>query len=249
MEELDRALGHLGVSDARWLGYRDSGMAGTPANADPGAFCSCDVDEAVGRIVRVVRETRPDVVITHNEAGNDGHPDHVQAALVARLAFDRAGDPAAYPDQLGGDALAPWAPAKLYEAGDQFDRREKLRRLLAEQGVLATIPIALRAAARWRPAYERERAQAAAMQGEGRTVRIDVRDWMDARYAALLEFRTQLGPDDDMLVVSAEDRRRIMPTEDFNRRQTRVAAPDAEDDLLAGVGGARGDPEASAISR
>jgi LmbE family N-acetylglucosaminyl deacetylase len=235
MDELERALAHLAVTGGRWLGYRDSGMAGSPSNDDADAFCRCDLDEAVGRLVRVMRETRPDVVLTHNEAGGDGHPDHVRAALVTRQAFDRAGDAAAYRDQLDApDGLSPWTPVKLYEAVDQFDRREKLRRLLAEQGILGTVPIALRAAARWRPAHERERAHSAALQGAG-TVRIDVRPWLEARHAALLEFRSQLGPNDELIAMSPEDRRRVMPTEDFNRRVTRVTVPDIEDDLLAGL--------------
>jgi len=239
MGELDRALGHLAISESRWLGYRDSGMVGRPSNADPDAFCQCDVDDAVRRLVRIIRETRPDVILTHNDAGGDGHPDHVRAALVAHLAFDRAGDPAEAPEQLAGpDGLETWTPAKLYEASDQFDRREKLRRLVADQGVLGTIPIVFRAAARWRPGLERERSHSAALRTEGPLVRIDVGPWLEARHAALLEFRSQLGPHDELVAMSPEDRRRIMPTENFTRRHSRIPVPDDEDDLLAGLPGA-----------
>ncbi len=236
MAELDRALAHLGVTDARWLGYRDSGATEEAATDDAGAFWRCDLDEAVGRLVRIIRETRPEVVITHDEGGDGGHPDHVRAGEVARLAFEHAGDPASNTDQLGGaDALAPWAPAKLYETAAQYDRRAKVRRLLAEQGVLGTIPVVLRALTRWRPSRERERTHAAALQHDGPLVRIDVGRWLEARHAALLEFRSQLAPSDELLAMSPDDRRRIMPTENFSRRVSRVPVTDPETDLFAGL--------------
>ncbi len=235
MDELERALAILGVTEFRWLGYRDSGMAGTQANDDPRAFVRCDLDEAVGRLVRIVREVRPQVILTHNEGGGDGHPDHVRAALVARVAFVRAGDASAYPEQLEGpEALEPWAPAKLYEAMDQLDRGEKLGRLLREQGLLPTVRLVFGALARWRPAHERERAQARATQGRHST-RIDVRPWLAARHQALLEYRTQIAPGDVLIAIAPGDRALIVPTEDFYRRECRVEAPDEEDDLFAGL--------------
>jgi LmbE family N-acetylglucosaminyl deacetylase len=235
MDELERALAILGVTEFRWLGYRDSGMAGTQANDDPRAFARCDLDEAVGRLVRIVREVRPQVILTHNEGGGDGHPDHIRAALVARIAFDRAGDLSAFPEQLEGPgALAAWAPLKLYEAMDQLDRREKLRRLYREQGMLRTARLVAGVLVRWRPARERERAQAAATQGP-HTTRIDVRPWLAARHQALLEYRTQIAPAGDLVAIAPEDRALIAPTEDFGRRECRVAAPDEEDDLFAGL--------------
>jgi LmbE family N-acetylglucosaminyl deacetylase len=236
MRELRAALAHLGVAECHWLGYRDSGIAGSPSNADPEAFCACDVDEAVGRLVAIVRASRPHVLVTHNEAGGDGHPDHVRAALLARLAYDRAGDPAWYPEQLAGaSALAPWSPLKLYEVADQFDRRAKLRRLIADEGILRATPFLVRRLARWRPWKERERAHAAALQAGDRTTRIDVRDWVDRRHAALLEFRSQIGPHDDAIAMTPDERRRMVPTEDFRLRSSRVPAARGEDDLLAGL--------------
>ena len=103
----------LGVTDHRFLGgpgrWRDSGMMGTPANDNPACFWQADLDEAVGELVRVMREVRPQVVITYNENGGYGHPDHIQAHRVAVAAFEAAGDPGRYPD-----AGEPWQPSKLY---------------------------------------------------------------------------------------------------------------------------------------
>src|SRR5947209_743982 len=111
--ELADAMKALGVTDHRFLGgagrWRDSGMMGTPSNDNPACFWQADLEVAVGELVRVMREVRPQVVITYNENGGYGHPDHIQAHRVAVAAFDAAGDPGRYPD-----AGEPWQPTKLY---------------------------------------------------------------------------------------------------------------------------------------
>ena len=111
--ELRAAMAELGVTDIRFLGgpgrWRDSGMMGTPANEHPRAFWNADLDEAVAEAVAVVREVRPQVVVTYDENGGYGHPDHVQAHRVAMGSVDAAGDPA-YRPELG----EPWQAAKVY---------------------------------------------------------------------------------------------------------------------------------------
>ena len=108
--ELRAACEILGVDRLELLGYRDSGMAGMADNNHPDPFARADLDVAIGRLVLLVRRHRPHVLVTYDENGFYGHPDHVNANRVAVGAFARAGDPAAYPDQ----GLAPWQPAKLY---------------------------------------------------------------------------------------------------------------------------------------
>jgi N-acetyl-1-D-myo-inositol-2-amino-2-deoxy-alpha-D-glucopyranoside deacetylase len=111
--ELAEACAALGVRDHRFLGgpgrWRDSGMMGTPQNDRPDVFWQADLDEAVGELVRVIREVRPQVVITYDENGGYGHPDHIQAHRVTVAAFDRAGDPSYRPE-----AGEPWQPSRLY---------------------------------------------------------------------------------------------------------------------------------------
>ncbi|MGY2082697.1 N-acetyl-1-D-myo-inositol-2-amino-2-deoxy-alpha-D-glucopyranoside deacetylase [Blastococcus sp. SYSU DS0539] len=111
--ELRAAMAALGVEDFRFLGgpgrYRDSGMMGTPANEHPRAFWNAHLDEAVGHAVAVVREVRPQVVVTYDEFGGYGHPDHIQAHRVAMAAVEAAADPGYRPD-LG----EPWEVAKVY---------------------------------------------------------------------------------------------------------------------------------------
>jgi N-acetyl-1-D-myo-inositol-2-amino-2-deoxy-alpha-D-glucopyranoside deacetylase len=112
--ELAAAMEALGVTDHRFLGgpgrYRDSGMMGLPSNDNPNCFWQADLPEAVGALVEVMRAVRPQVVITYNEVGGYGHPDHIQAHRVTAVAFDASGDAARYPD-----AGEPWLPSKLYE--------------------------------------------------------------------------------------------------------------------------------------
>ena len=111
--ELRAAMDALGVTDSRFLGgpgrYRDSGMMGTPANDKPRAFWNADLDEAVAHAVAVVREVRPQVVVTYDENGGYGHPDHIQTHRVAMGAVEAAADPAYRPDL--GEA---WQVAKVY---------------------------------------------------------------------------------------------------------------------------------------
>ncbi|MGE5829995.1 MAG: N-acetyl-1-D-myo-inositol-2-amino-2-deoxy-alpha-D-glucopyranoside deacetylase [Micromonosporaceae bacterium] len=103
--ELQRACQALGIEDARFLGglgrYRDSGMMGTPANDHPRAFWGADLDTAAGHLVEVMREVRPQVLVTYDPNGFYGHPDHIQAHRVATRAAELA-------------AAEGVAPAKLY---------------------------------------------------------------------------------------------------------------------------------------
>lgn len=135
-QELARALAHLGHIEQHWLGYVDSGMMGTPQNEGSDSFWSADPDEATARVVRLVRRLQPQVLVSYNGFGGYGHPDHIRAALVARMAFDRAADLDAYPEQLA-EGLAPWQPSKLYETVLDIARRERFAELIAERGIQA----------------------------------------------------------------------------------------------------------------
>ena len=101
--ELQRACAALGVTDQRFLGgagrYRDSGMMGLETNNHPRAFWQADLDEAAADLVKIIQEVRPQVMITYDENGFYGHPDHIQAHRVAMRAAE-----------LSSEA----APAKIY---------------------------------------------------------------------------------------------------------------------------------------
>jgi N-acetyl-1-D-myo-inositol-2-amino-2-deoxy-alpha-D-glucopyranoside deacetylase len=93
--ELERACAALGVTDHRFLGgpgrYRDSGMMGLETNNHPRAFWQADLDEAAAMLVEIMREVRPQVMITYDANGFYGHPDHIQAHRVAMRAAELAG--------------------------------------------------------------------------------------------------------------------------------------------------------------
>ncbi len=111
--ELAAACAALGVTDHRFLGgpgrYRDSGMMGEPTNEHPRCFWRADLDQASGELVRVLREVRPQVLLTYDPVGFYGHPDHIQAHRVAMRGVELAADPAFAPES--GEA---WAVEKVY---------------------------------------------------------------------------------------------------------------------------------------
>ncbi len=113
ISELAGALQELGITDSRFLGgagrWRDSGMMGTPANDHPRCFWQADPHETCAAAVAVIRAVRPQVLVTYDENGGYGHPDHIQTHRVAMAAFDAAADPDFRPD-LG----AAWTIAKVY---------------------------------------------------------------------------------------------------------------------------------------
>ncbi|WP_031163585.1 N-acetyl-1-D-myo-inositol-2-amino-2-deoxy-alpha-D-glucopyranoside deacetylase [Streptomyces durhamensis] len=92
--ELAAAVRELGVTDARLLGgagrYGDSGMMGLADNEDPGCFWQADVDAAAGHLAEVILEVRPQVLVTYDDRGGYGHPDHIQAHRVAMRAVELA---------------------------------------------------------------------------------------------------------------------------------------------------------------
>ena len=107
--ELTCAAQALGLAGVIHLGYRDSGMPGSPNNTAPGALAAAPLDEATGRVVKVLRELRPQVVITHDPIGGYRHPDHIATHLATVKAFTAAGDASQFPE------LGPtYQPQKLY---------------------------------------------------------------------------------------------------------------------------------------
>ena len=76
-DELRRAMAVTGIPDVRFLGYRDSGMDGTPDNDDPSSLFQADAAKVEGQITDLLDELKPDIVITHDPTGGYGHPDHV----------------------------------------------------------------------------------------------------------------------------------------------------------------------------
>ncbi len=97
--ELAASAAVIGFDEVVMLGYRDSGMAETEPNEHPDCFHQADLDEAVGRLVAIIRRVRSQVIITYGDDQKGyPHPDHLKVHDISVLAFDRAGDPAWYPE-------------------------------------------------------------------------------------------------------------------------------------------------------
>jgi N-acetyl-1-D-myo-inositol-2-amino-2-deoxy-alpha-D-glucopyranoside deacetylase len=182
--ELDCALASLrgdgpGELRVHSLGYRDSGMMGTDANAHPACFWKADLDEATGRLVSVIREAQPAVMVTYDVNGNYGHPDHINAHRVAVSAMQAAADPSRFPD--AGQA---YAVAKFYETAFSRDRWSTLMGEMKERGI--KLP--------WdfddEPDADEERDSFGVPEGEISTF-VDVDAWADAKRAAMVCHKSQ----------------------------------------------------------
>ncbi len=108
-QELREAAKILGVT-IHMLGYRDSGYIADPANGNPAAFMNVAEDDSTGRIVQLIRELKPQVVVTHDETGGYFHPDHIQCYKVTTAAFFAAGEAGKYPNA----GPEPYQPQRLY---------------------------------------------------------------------------------------------------------------------------------------
>jgi N-acetyl-1-D-myo-inositol-2-amino-2-deoxy-alpha-D-glucopyranoside deacetylase len=131
--ELAAACEALGVKDHRFLGgagrFRDSGMMGTAQNERADTFWQAEHEDAVRALVEVVRETRPQVLVTYDENGGYGHPDHIQAHRITVAAFEKAGDATFAPE-----AGEPWTPSKLYYTAFPKSVLQQGIDMLKEQG-------------------------------------------------------------------------------------------------------------------
>jgi len=107
--EMDCAARALGLTGVIYLGYRDSGMPGSADNSHPDALMAAPLEQVSEKIVKVMRELKPDVVVTHDAGGGYGHPDHIAVHNAAVNAFYAAGSASKYPS-----AGLPFQPARLY---------------------------------------------------------------------------------------------------------------------------------------
>jgi mycothiol S-conjugate amidase len=224
-DELARAAEILGFDEVVMLGYRDSGMPDTPENAHPDAFANADLDEAVGRLVAVIRRERPQVVVTYPE-NQEGypHPDHLRVHDVTVPAFEAAGDPDRY-----ADAGEPWQPLKLY-----YSMWSKARVLAIHEKMLE-----LGLESPWD-----ERWLDRPWQDDQITTLVDVGPYYDQRMGALLAHATQIDPESPFWFgLPHEIAREIHPTEDYALARSLVDSEVPEDDLFAGVRAVVYDPD------
>lgn len=231
--ELTNAMAALGVTDHRYLGgfgrYRDSGMKwhedGYAIPADDihdNAFWHADLLVAASDLVAVIREVRPQVLVTYDEFGGYGHPDHIQAHRVATYAAALAAVPSFRPD-LG----EPHQIAKTYWGAMSAVRmREGLRTLRAAgdtttfEGMDPDGPL---------PPFM--------VEDEFITAEVDAADYVDAKLEAMRAHVTQIAVDGPFFALSNNLGSQVWGLECFRIAQG-TPAPDAtgrESDLFAGL--------------
>ncbi|MDR1806821.1 MAG: mycothiol conjugate amidase Mca [Propionibacteriaceae bacterium] len=217
--EMAAARAILGV-DQVWLGYEDSGyFQGEPwPPTPPGTLAAAPVEEAAARLVKVLREFRPHVVVTYDERGGYPHPDHIMTHRVTMAALDPAADPAYHPE-FG----EPWAVAKVYyQMSFHRARFAKLDRMMHEAGLES-------------PYAERLKAWAADEVTDRLTTFVPCADYFEVRDAALRAHATQVDPDGHWFEVPLAIQKKGWPTEDYELVRSLVPTAIPEDDLFAGL--------------
>lgn len=218
LDELRRACEVLGVAHLELLGYRDSGMAGSPENRHPAAFAMADLEAATGRLVALVRRYRPQVLVTYDENGFYGHPDHINANRITVGAFAAAGNAQRYADQ----GLAPWAPAKLYYMAVARSRFAHFARRLAEHGIES-------------PLDSDEQERPFGTLDELVSTVVDVSAQMEKKRRALFAHATQMGENVFFAKLPPPLFDELFSQESFQLVESRVPAPKPETDLFAGI--------------
>jgi mycothiol S-conjugate amidase len=217
LAELFAAAALIGYDVVELLGYRDSGMPDSEANARPDAFANAELDEAVGRLVAIIRRERPQVILTYGDDQQGyPHPDHLRVHDISLPAFDLAGDPS-YRPELG----EPFEPSKLYYSVWARARIQATHEKFVELGLESPFT------EDWfqRPSDDHRI-----------TTSIDIGDHFDVRLEALLAHATQVDPESTFWFGLPRDvARTVHPFEDFILARSRVESDLPEIDLFAGL--------------
>lgn len=217
-QEMERAAQALGIQH-QWLGYVDSGLPeGDPLPPLPeGCFALADTEEVVEKVVALIRDFQPHVIITYDENGGYPHPDHLKVHEISMLAWDRAGDSAYYPE-----AGQPWTPLKLYYTHGFIRKRFALfHDILIQAGKESP----------YAPFLDRVHHDTF----ERVTTQVECADFFPARDEALRAHATQIDPNGMFFVMDPEEEKRLWPTEEFELAKTRVRVTLPETDLFQGI--------------
>ncbi len=221
MRELEAAAEIIGYDETHLLGYRDSGMPGSEANANPECFAKADFDEAVAKLVRIIRAERPQVIVTYSDDQKGyPHPDHLRVHDISVPAFEAAGDPTQCVD-----AGEPWTPSKLYYTS--FSRQ----RIIATHHKFEELGLESPYAARFG-----EWIKEGSTEEDPHTTHVDISDFADVRGQALLAHATQIDPTSPFWFgLPPEVARTVYPFDDYVLARSEVETDIPEDDLFAGL--------------
>ena len=226
-EELDRAARIIGYDEVVLLGYRDSGMPDTPSNADPRSFARAPLEEAVGRLVEVIRRVRPQVVITYpREQSRYPHPDHLRVNEISEIAFDAAGDPDRYPE-----AGPPWQPARLCYVLWSVKRMKATHDKFLELGLESPFE-----GERLQHILESDAAASPGTDSDLPRVVVDVSGFGSVSRRALLAHATQVDPNSRMWFgLPPEVAETVYPYEEYEVARDLTETGPSGDDLFHGV--------------
>lgn len=194
-QELRAAADILGISELVILDYRDSGMADTEDNEHPKALVQADADEIVGQLVGIIRRFKPDVVVTFDDNGGYGHPDHIAIHHHTVAAYHAADDPSRFIDQ--GE---PWNPKRLYYSVFPKSTFTRMRTILEENG---------------QDTSQLDRFEEHDLGWPDDEIHgvIDVSGVVDAKWAALNSHKTQFGMDNLFNKIPVETAKALMGQE------------------------------------
>jgi N-acetyl-1-D-myo-inositol-2-amino-2-deoxy-alpha-D-glucopyranoside deacetylase len=187
-QELKASVEALHIQELRLLRYRDSGMAGRPSNNHPEAFHTAIFDEAVKKLVALIRELKPQIMVTYDPFGSYGHPDHLQAQRITSVAFEAAAEPRLFPE-LG---LPVWQVSKLYYMAmprSFFARAIEEARKSGEEAPFGASDVDI---------------NTMGTPDELVTTRIDVRPYLQNKLNAFRAHKTQIAPDNFFFKMPAE---------------------------------------------
>ncbi len=215
--ELAQAAEIIGYDEVVMLGYRDSGMPDTEANAHPEAFANADLDEAVGRLVAILRRERPQVVVTYGDDQRGyPHPDHLQVHDVTMPAIERAADPEWYPE-----AGPPHRVDKVYWTAWSRARMVAMHEKFIELGKESPFDD------KW---FDRPD------QDDRITTRVSTADHAEVRWDALLAHATQVDPTSPFWFgLPREVARTVHPWDEYILAVSHVDSDESSGDLFDGI--------------
>tara|TARA_Y100000817_G_C16847530_1_gene540654 strand:- start:231 stop:1067 length:837 start_codon:yes stop_codon:yes gene_type:complete len=216
-QELAKAAKIIGYRDVIYLGYRDSGMPESEANNNPDCFANAPLDEAVERLVRIIREEKPHVIVTYpDDQQGYQHPDHLKVFDISIPAWEAAGDPTKF--LQSGD---PWTPLKLYYTTWSRARIEALHAMFKKLELESPFNDA------W---FDRP------SQDHRITTKINVSDHSQRRTDALLAHATQVDPESPFWFGLPSDKSaEAYPWDDYILAFNRVGPIGEEKDLFEGI--------------
>jgi mycothiol S-conjugate amidase len=216
-QELARAAAIIGYDEVVHLGYRDSGMPDTEANAHPEAFANADLDEAVGRLVAVLRRERPQVVVTYGDDQKGyPHPDHLMVHDITMPAVERAADPSWYPE-----AGEPHRVDKVYWTAWSRARILAMHEMFIELGKESPYD------EKW---FERPD------QDHRITTRVHHGEHGDVRWDALLAHATQIDPESPFWFGLPRDvAATVHPWDEYILAVSHVDSDESSGDLFDGI--------------